>query len=167
MKALLDNSARHATNRSLEVVMAMRVRSLITGFIIVGLMACGKQSEDHPEAPTLQTDRDSLGFGEEFGQGVWIGTSPQESLLVENLGMQTLHIDHVDKSGDPVFEVDLPEKLDVDPLGHTFIRVIFSPTEARKYSGALTIFSNDAQNPQKVINLSGTGIAPDSTDAGM
>lgn len=114
--------------------------------------------------PTLRTDRDSLGFGREFNppEGVYIGTAPQESLLVENLGVLPLVIERVDKSGDSAFDVDVPETLEIEPLGHSFLRVIFTPTEPRNYSGSLTIVSNDPTNPQKVIMLSGLGIDPPS-----
>ena len=139
----------------------MRVRSVIAGLIIFGLAACGKASDEHPDQPTLRADRNAVDFGKGFGTAVWIGTAPQESLLIENLGLKPLMIERVEKSGDTAFSIDLPPKLEVAPLDHTFIRITFTPTEEKDYSGAVTIYSNAENEPQKTITLSGTGVKPD------
>ncbi|MGA9520020.1 MAG: hypothetical protein WBV82_01070 [Myxococcaceae bacterium] len=139
----------------------MLVRSVISGFIIVGLMACGKPADEAPNEPTLRVDRNAVDFGREFGTAVWIGTTPQESLLVENLGLQPLVIESVDQAGDSAFKYELPEKREIEPLGHTFVRVTFTPTEAKEYTGSLTIVSNAANEPQKTVQLSGKGVKPE------
>ena len=139
----------------------MRVRSVIAGFIIVGLMACGKPADEHPNEPTLRVDRNAVDFGREFNTAVWIGTAPQESLLLENQGLQPLVIESVKQSGDSAFKYELPEKLEIAPLGHSFIRVTFTPTEAKDYAGSLLIVSNAANEPQKTIQLAGKGVKPE------
>jgi hypothetical protein len=136
----------------------MRVRSVIAGVIILGLMACGKPAEEHPDEPTLRVDRNAVDFGREFGTAVWVESAPQESLLLENVGLQPLVIERVEKSGDAAFSIELPQDLEIEPLGHAFIRVTFNPEEEREYTGALTIFSNAENEPSKVIQLYGKGV---------
>ena len=145
----------------------MRVRVLLT-VIFVGLLACGKAEEEHPQAPTIVLDRDSLGFGQEFGSGVYIGTSKQESLMVQNKGLQTLVISHVDFGGPgaSAFTMELPQKLEVEPLGHLFIRFFFTPLEETIYTATATIVSNAENEPQKSVTISGRGVRK-VTDGGM
>ena len=53
--------------------------------IIVASLGCGKESL--PQKPQLVVDRESLGFGQEFGSGVYIGTMKTDSIqtLLEKL----------------------------------------------------------------------------------
>lgn len=152
--------------------MKSRVSVLMGAFIFVALLACGKapdgqQPGNHPNEPTIVTDRPELQFGLEFDQGVWIGTSKQESLLIENDGLEPLEISNVTKTGDSEFTMELPTDLTVPPLGHTFIRFFFAPKEEKGYSATVTISSNAANEPEKVIQLSGRGVSPDAADGGM
>lgn len=142
----------------------MTIRILLAA-IFVGLLACGK-AEEHPEKPTLQLDRDSLGFGQEFGSGVYIGTSKQESLLVQNKGLETLVISSVALTGDSAFTMELPESMEVQPLDHTFIRFFFAPLEEKQYTASVTITSNSAVDPQKTLQITGRGV-PFGSDGGM
>ncbi len=101
-------------------------------------------------------------FGGEFGEAVYIGTSKQESLLIENRGLQTLVLSEVQLSAPSVFVMQMPDNqtTNVELLAgeHTFVSVYFAPTEAQQYVGTLTIRSNATNEPEKVITLSGTGV---------
>lgn len=134
--------------------------------IFVGLFACGKPEPTHPDQPTLKVDRDSLGFGEEFGSGTYLGTRPVQTLYLENEGLKPLILDHVEQSGDPEFTFTLPDDKTIAALGHSFLQVEFGPTEVKTYAGTLVIFSNAANAPQKSIALSGRGINPPPSDGG-
>lgn len=147
--------------------MQVRVSVLTSVATLVALVACGKPAEDHPNEPTIITDRDSLGFGQEFNSGVYIGTSKQESLLIQNDGLQPLTIERIDKTGDSEFSMELPPELKVPGLGHTFVRFFFTPKEEKTYHGTITIVSDAKNQPQKVIQLSGRGVKPGSADGGM
>lgn len=146
--------------------MRIRVSILTASAIFVALVACGKPAEEHPNAPTLATDREALQFGQEYDEGVYIGTSKQDSLLIENDGLQPLVIDHIEKGGDPEFSMEPPSDNTIPGLGHTFVRVFFAPKEEKTYHGTLTIVSNAANAPSKLIELSGVGVKP-GTDGGM
>jgi hypothetical protein len=115
---------------------------------------------EHPDEPTLSLDREALQFGGEFGQGAYVGTSVQQSLLLQNKGLNKLVIERVEQAGAPVFTLEMPPSLEVEPLGHTFLRVFFAPTDNVAYEGSLTIHSNAVNAPVKTIALTGTGIAP-------
>jgi hypothetical protein len=141
------------------------MRRPIVACIFVALVSCGKQ-ETLPEKPQLRTDRDSIGFGQEFGTGTYIGTAPQESLLLENQGIQTLTISAVTPQMDPEFKVEGPvdasgkTTLDIPGRGRAFLRVIFTPKIEKTYSGSIIIKSNAENTPEKVITVSGRGLKP-------
>jgi hypothetical protein len=133
--------------------------------IFLALAACGNEQEP-PVEPTLFLDRESLGFGQEFGLGTYVNTEPIESLYIENQGQQPLEITEVTKSGASEFKFALPEQPTAEkPVRleygkRTFIQVSFKPTRAQKYEGKLLIKSNAANAPTKEILLSGVGVNP-------
>jgi hypothetical protein len=139
----------------------MRLRPLWLSVIFIALAACG--TEGPSEQPELYVDRDSLGFGQEFGTGAYVNQEITESLYIENRGLQVLEITEVTKSGAGQFTLTLPEPLKSgEPVRleygkRTFVQVAFKPTEAKKYEGKLLIKSNAANVPQKEIVLSGVG----------
>lgn len=128
--------------------------------IVLALTACGKQVL--PEKPQLVTDRDSIGFAQEFGSGTFIGTKPQESLYLENGGLQDLVIESVTKTGPDAaaFELTGPTKTTLKGLERAFLRIVFTPTAERVYNATITIKSNAENAPTKDIPVSGRGIVP-------
>lgn len=110
-------------------------------------------------------DRDSIGFAQEFGSGTYIGTAPQESLLIENGGLETLTLHSATLQGDDAFTLEGPLKTELKGKERTFLRIIFSPTEEKQYQATITLSSNAENAPTKLIPVSGRGIRPDP-DAG-
>jgi centrosomal CEP192-like protein len=143
----------------------MRLRPLWLSVIFLALAACGNE-EDPPVEPTLFLDRESLGFGQEFGLNAYVKQEITESLYIENQGQQPLEITEVTKSGASQFTLVLPEQLargepvKLEYGKRTFLQVVFKPTEAKKYEGKLLIKSNAPNAPQKEILLSGIGVNP-------
>ncbi len=139
----------------------MSRRALSTLVIFVALLGCGKQ-EELPEGPQLSLDREAMTFGGDFGNAVYIGTSKQESLILQNKGSEPLEIQEVMRASDPEFTLHLPEGVagafTIAPRQHAFIRVIFEPKEAKEYTGLLTIRSNSTDGAEKVVQLSGRGV---------
>lgn len=140
----------------------MRLRPLWLSIIFLALAACG--NEDGPsEQPELYVDRDSIGFGQEFGTGAYVNQEIPESLYIENKGLQTLEITGVTKSGASQFTMTLPEELTkgqpvrLEYGKRAFIQLTFKPTEAKKYEGKILIKSNAANAPEKEIAISGVG----------
>ncbi|PTL81936.1 hypothetical protein [Vitiosangium sp. GDMCC 1.1324] len=143
----------------------MRLRPLWLSIIFLALSACG--NDDGPsEQPELYVDRDSIGFGQEYGTGAYVNQEISESLYIENKGLQALEITEVTKSGPSQFTMTLPEELAkgrpvrLEYGKRTFIQLSFKPTEAKKYEGKLLIKSNAANTPQKEIVISGVGFKP-------
>lgn len=146
--------------------MRVRVLAASAAVIFVALLACGK--DDRPAGPTLVLDRDSLGFGQEFDTGVYVGTSKQESLMIQNQGREDLVISGVDFAGDSAFAMELSDKMTVPAGERTFIRFTFTPPAAQMYAATATIHSNAINAPDKVVELTGRGVDPNaSPDAGM
>ncbi len=139
------------------------MRALLCCSIFLAL-ACGGK-EVLPQKPQLLLDRDSVGFGLDFGSGTFIGTQPQESLQLENGGLDPLHITSVARTGDSAFTVDGPPETVVKGKDRTFLRILFKPTQARDYTATVTIESDAENAPHKEVKLTGKGVSP-RTDAG-
>ena len=76
--------------------------------IIVASLGCGKESL--PSKPQLIVDRESLGFGQEFGSGVYIGTMKTDSIQIQNGGLEDLKIDSAAYTGSQAFVAEGPLK---------------------------------------------------------
>lgn len=118
-----------------------------------------------------------MDFGVADGTAVYVGTAPQESLIISNEGLENLRINSVTKTGDTAFELDQPLKSELKGKERTFLRVIFRPTSApadggtREYSGALSIDANhevttEWPNPLQ-IDLRGRAVRPQLPDGGF
>ncbi len=151
--------------------MTFRARILSLG-IIVASVGCGKESVTFTK-PQLKVDRDSLGFGQEFGSGAYIGTQKTDSIQLENIGTEELKIESALYTGDSAFVIEGPLKTSLKAKETTFIRVIFTPTAEKLYDkSSITIKSNAEDNatskstPNKVIAISGRGITPPPPEDG-
>lgn len=145
----------------------MRLRTLWLPIILLAVAGCGEGEEIKLEkGPYLQVDRESLGFGLEFGSGTFIGTTGFNSLYLENRGDQPLEITKVSKTGDGVFTLRLPTELAegqtlvLQSLKRAFIEVQFKPSDEKLYRGVLSIESNAGNSATTQIPLSGCGIRP-------
>ena len=119
-----------------------------------------------PQKPQLIVDRESLGFGQEFGSGVYIGTMKTDSIQIQNGGLSDLKIESAAYTGDQAFVAEGPLKLTLKGKETTFIRIIFTPTAEKVYTGSILIVSNAELNattksdPNKEIGISGRGFKP-------
>ncbi|MFT3709943.1 MAG: hypothetical protein QM817_20115 [Archangium sp.] len=148
-------------------------RTLLVGLttlaILSGFAACGKppvpcDPDTLTEKPQVCPDRDSLGFAQEFGSGTFIGQKPQDSLIIRNGGIADLNVTTVNYTGDSEFQVTTePDTLPTAVKGNKYfyIRVIFAPTESKRYSGTITMSSNAENAPMKTFGLSGCGVPTD------
>jgi hypothetical protein len=129
--------------------------------IIVASLGCGKESL--PQKPQLVVDRESLGFGQEFGSGVFIGTSKTDSIQISNGGLEDLKIESAAYTGDQAFVVEGPLKTTLKGKETTFIRVFFTPKAEMVYTGSILLVSNaetsatTKSSPMKTIGISGRG----------
>ncbi len=117
-------------------------------------------------------DRESLGFGQEFGSGVFIGTMKTDSIEIQNGGLDDLKIETATYSverdpdggiGEDAFTIEGPPKTTLKGKERTFIRIVFTPKGEKIYRGSVLIVSNAEDNPatksaaMKKIVISGRG----------
>lgn len=144
--------------------------------LVVGAWACGAPPKAcDPDAlldkAQLCSDRDSLGFAQEFGSGTFIGQAPIESLAIRNGGIADLSLMTITTTGDSEFKYtaswdDMPTDTTIPSTSvkgnkSVVIQVAFSPKAAKAYSGSITISSNAQNFPSKTFNVSGCGVPTD------
>jgi hypothetical protein len=142
----------------------MRLSSWLLAGSIAASLSCGPKPP--PDNPFITTDRGSIGFGQEFGSGTFIGTKPMESLSINNEGLSDLHISSITLTGDPEFSMMPQTTPPVTVKGEqsTFVALFFAPTQVKTYTANLNIKS-DAENTKSLdVAISGKGLQP--ADAG-
>jgi hypothetical protein len=143
------------------------MRIVVSLLGIFAAMGCGEKPP--PEKPFIVTDVASLGFDTQFASGTFIGRSPINSLTVMNEGLTDLIISDVVQSGDSAFSYLLQGQMPGDPPSsvlpitvkgkqNTFIQFTFTPTDTRRYSGAVNVKSNADNIKDLPIALFGCGI---------
>lgn len=114
--------------------------------------------------PQACADRASLGFAREFGSGTFIGVKPQDTLTIRNGGIADLAITSATYNGDPAFTLTTePATLPANITGNKYfyMRVVFAPTEAKLYTGKITVLSNAENTPTREFEISGCGVPMD------
>jgi hypothetical protein len=148
---------------------------IVWSTIVVSFLACGKapvlcepDSIGAYPKPEWCPDRASLGFAQEFGSGTYIGTAPVESLSVRNGGLADLSITDGTYTGDSAFTITASWATDggfpattVKGNESIFVQVAFAPTQAKLYTGTLTLNNTSANEPVAVIQISGCGVPND------
>lgn len=142
----------------------------IAGVILSIFPACGKapvpcDGDSYMPEPHSCPDRASIGFSQEFGSGTFIGTSAQESLSIRNGGTPDLQISEITFSGDSAFTM-LPEPMPPSTIKggkNQYVRLTFAPTEAKAYSGTLTVKSNavNVTGGTQTFAVTGCGVPTD------
>ncbi len=144
---------------------------LFTGLCLSGLYGCfGNDSDNCHKAapPVLPTGAGLIVVSPEsidFGSVVVNPTTiPVVTLTVGNEGdgVLTLHEVVFSEDTDPDFAFLTPpaEGITIDPSGHIQIVVRFAPQEPGPATGAILIRSDDPEQPEVVVSLSGEGIQP-------
>ncbi len=115
--------------------------------IVIDLTGSGTEDRE----PEITLERDRLNFGV-----LAVGDNRMLELIGENTGNGVLEIAQLEIAGDG-FSIEV-EELQVDPHQEFIIEVTFTPEEVQVYNGSLTIFSNDPDNGEVVVALTGEGI---------
>ena len=144
----------------------MRLRHLCFPIILLTLAGCGGDDVKLEKGPFLFVDRESMGFDQEFGSGTYVGASTFNTLILENRGDKPLEITEVVKTGPAEFILTPPEGLApgspirLESLKRAYVQVQFKPTQAKDYTGKLTIKSNSKDGTEKVVDLVAKGVTP-------
>lgn len=118
------------------------------GFSVVRLAATQE------ETPRIRLEEPLLNFGT-----ILIDDMGSETLHIANIGDADLVIESISTDGAP-FEVGFGEAVVIGPEGVIEIEVVFVPEEAGEYFGVLTVISNDPDNPEVSIELTGICVEP-------
>jgi hypothetical protein len=140
----------------------MRQPSLFIAWSLSLTLSCS--GKPPPDNPFITTDQAAIGFNQIFGEGTYIGQSPNQALAITNNGLGDLHIKSITFSGDNVFTMTTvaPPPITLKGDQQTFVNVVFAPTESKMYTGKITI-NSDAENTMSsngdlVIAVSGLGL---------
>jgi subtilisin family serine protease len=104
------------------------------------------------QIPRLEIEQEVLDFG-----ATGVGDYSQQWLYIRNIGGDVLHLYDIG-SDHPAFE-SYEQEVYIYPLEEYWILVKFQPTELGTAEGRLQLSSNDPQQPQLSIALTGEGIA--------
>jgi hypothetical protein len=110
-----------------------------------------------PQSPQILPDRTALGFGSEFGEGVYIGTGVTETLQVLNGGQQALAISGTTLGGPNAGAFVIDQSSYTGPIAagdRAFFRVLLNDTsDAGTLTATLTIASNAQNTPSLAVTL--------------
>ncbi len=85
-----------------------------------------------------------------------VGTSDNEMLLVKNVGYGPLTVSDIISTNAPIFTAS-PTNFTVEPGELMVVAATFSPTDEGFFEGTLQVFSDDPENEQVDVPVSGTG----------
>jgi len=88
-----------------------------------------------------------------------IGDYNTDSVEISNSGTGVLWI-FPGAPGDDAFSITEPDSFAVYPGESYWVEIYFSPSVAGTYNSTLVFVTNDADNPNLVVNLAGTGTDP-------
>lgn len=90
------------------------------------------------------------------------GESEVQSFTVTNIGTAELHVENIALSGSASFAL-MSTELDfrLPPGASSEFDVVFTPLEADDNYGAATVYSDDPENEQVVVQLNGIGAVPE------
>jgi hypothetical protein len=120
----------------------------------LNLSLAGTGIQPPPNEPDISVSPASLNFGQ-----VVVGSTGDRTLTVSNLGTQTLNVSSLTPS-DPAFSVVSPTTpFSVAPGNNALVTLRFTPAAVMIYNGNLQIASNDPDESNISVPLSGQGIS--------
>ena len=108
-----------------------------------------------PSVATLSINATSVSFG-----NVSLNTPSTQSLTLSSTGSGPVTVNSASVSGTGYSISGLTLPATINPGNSATLNVQFDPTAAGTDTGQVTISSNSSTNPNPVIALSGTGVAP-------
>jgi hypothetical protein len=127
--------------------------------VAAALMAC--PGEELHEKPWLYINRDPWNMDPAF-----VGARPQDSIYMENQGLEPLVLTSVDLSGSGAFSklpqqvnmedggiITNPTAMTIEPRKRSYLTLIFNPPREGVFTGQVTITSNAENAPTKVVDV--------------
>ena len=107
------------------------------------------------DAP-IPADIDLVGSEFNFG-GVPVGSTGTRSMVVRNVGETDLAGD-ISLAGDATFAIDTSGAFTLAGLEEITVVITFTPADESASTGTITITSDDADEPELTVSLSGAGV---------
>jgi hypothetical protein len=104
--------------------------------------------------PVILVSDDTLNFG-----SILLGSDSSKSITIENIGIDTLEISSITTTNES-FSIVGSTSLSIPNNGSAQVEINFSPSSPVTYSDSLIITSNDPDNPNYIVVLSGIGVEP-------
>ena len=104
------------------------------------------------EEPNIAVSTESLDFG-----AVPLNESSEQILTISNEGDAALTVSDITVEGD-YFSTDFEDEFVLEPDASYELTVVFAPEETGEFEGNLTVFSDDPENGEVIVPLSGIGI---------
>ena len=92
----------------------------------------------------------------DFGVVSVDSTRVWNNFFIYNQGGETLVVDDIATNSE-FFETTFEENIEIEPDGRALVVVSFTPAEAAEYETVMTIHSNDPDNEEVTVRLTGTG----------
>lgn len=105
--------------------------------------------------PNLQVSASHVDFGD-----VVIGAERTGTLRAANTGAGVLHFDEISVEGAD-FSLGTIPALELDPGDEMDLSISYAPAETGPDEGQLFLYSDDGDEPEKIVPLSGFGVEPD------
>ncbi|MBT7789142.1 MAG: choice-of-anchor D domain-containing protein, partial [Calditrichaeota bacterium] len=100
-------------------------------------------------APVIVTDPETVNFGE-----VMITAGREQTLTISNRGFSNLEIENITVDGDQ-FSTDFNGQFQIGRNENTDLTVFFEPDQVGEIAGSLLITSNDPEDGELTVNLTG------------
>ncbi|MCF7811044.1 choice-of-anchor D domain-containing protein [bacterium] len=145
-------------NRELTVTFTPDERGEFEGSLMIS-----SDDEDHENTeiflhgiglgPVIGIDPQIIEFGE-----VGINVASERILTISNQGLIDLEVSSI-SSNNEVFTFDYEDDvISLEPEAEADVLVIFTPNESCEFEGVLTITSNDPDNEETTIEITGEGV---------
>ena len=108
-------------------------------------------------SPDIDVVPDELAFGE-----IDTAQSVDLQLVIRNLGDAVMTVSDMTIEGDDVFSIDFDGEFTIDHASQVVMTATFTTDEVGDYEATLTIFSNDFDEPEVEIAMSGSAVIPDN-----
>ena len=125
-------------------------------FLLFALFSCSEYDVNNFKAPEIEVSPYSYDFGK-----IFVGNSSSATILIKNIGDDTLHIRRIYLSGDSnPFNLIGPGSADLEPDEELTLHVEYNPNFYESNASEIIIKSDDIDERTTVIELVGSGSAP-------
>ncbi|NQU06612.1 MAG: choice-of-anchor D domain-containing protein, partial [Calditrichaeota bacterium] len=152
------STAQTFVSKGQQVNLLTRYNHLYRKMKVLPILMCcvvfGFASILHAQ-PMIWVDQDFIDFGE-----VIVNDMAERTLTIGNGGDATLIVGNIMLAYGDVYSTDFGGQLEIEPDGEGYVTIYFEPFEAGNWDDDLIINSNDMQQGEYFVTLSGIGYEP-------